>query len=54
MRTEQQMVREWVESQAEQQQTLNATLDRLASVTEQQQVQPGLFDPESDRPRQEG
>ena len=54
MRTEQQMVREWVESQAEQQQTLNATLDRLATATEQPQAQPGLFDPDTDRSRQEG
>lgn len=55
MRTEQQMVREWVESQAEQQQTLNATLDRLANAAEQdQQIEHGLYKSEADRPRKEG
>jgi hypothetical protein len=56
MRTEQQMVREWVESQAEQQQTLNATLDRLVNATEQdRQIEPGLYEHETDRPtRREG
>ena len=54
MRTEQQMVREWVESQAEQQQTLNTTLDRLATAAAQPQAEPGVFDPDTDRSRQEG
>ncbi|HSM42565.1 MAG TPA: flagellar motor protein MotA [Afifellaceae bacterium] len=55
MRTEQQMVREWVESQAEQQQTLNATLDRLVNATEQdRQIETGLYEHEADRPRREG
>jgi hemerythrin-like domain-containing protein len=55
MRTEQQMVREWVESQAEQQQTLNATLDRLVNAAERdQQIEPGLYEHEADRPRREG
>jgi hypothetical protein len=54
MRAEQQMVREWVEAQAQQQETLNKTLDRLANVTEQSQIQPILNDPRSGESRQEG
>lgn len=54
MRNEQQMVREWVEAQAEQQETLNQTLNRLAAMADESEAGPDLYDPATGKSRQEG
>ena len=46
MRSEQQIVRDWMEVQSEQQQALNSTLEKLASLGEPPDEQRSLFGPD--------
>ena len=55
MRNEQQMVREWVEAQAEQQETLNQTLNRIAAMADDEQEPPAeAYEAAAGKSRKEG